>query len=161
MILDTIDNWKNYTGLNERITRGLEWLAHEDLDAMTDGKYEIDGRNLHVSVQHNSLKPIDKGRWEAHRKYIDIQYMVTGSEVMGYCPAKILQIAGQYNEEKDVLFFEEKLEAGSSFIVHAKMFAVFFPQDAHMPSLSIRTPADSPIEGAETVRKIVLKVAVL
>jgi YhcH/YjgK/YiaL family protein len=153
MILDKIENVHIYAKLGEGIARGLELLESGKLDVLEPGKHLIDGEDLYASVQEYEPKPQAEGRWEAHRKYIDIQYMVKGAEEMG-C-AMVDGLAGQekYDEEKDVEFLAGKLEAGTALRVGERMFAIFYPQDAHMPMLM---GAGS----AKKVKKIVLKVLI-
>jgi YhcH/YjgK/YiaL family protein len=163
MILDNIEHWKLYAGLGEGIARGLELLAKGELDALPEGKHELDGKNLYASVQAYHPKAPLEGRWEAHRQYIDIQYLVTGCEAMGYCPSETLQAVEAYDARKDVRFFGRGPEAGTVLKVETKMFAVFFPQDAHMPMLSLEAFFQAAPGGprlSEDVKKIVLKVAV-
>jgi len=163
MIIDSIENWEHYTGLGAGIARGLEWLSSGKLDSLPEGKHELEGEKLYASVQHYFPKSPDEGRWEAHRNYVDIQYLVKGNEVMGYCPVAKLREVGEYDERKDVVFFDRGLEVGINLKVERKMFTIFFPHDAHMPMLSLQalrnsTPAG--LRASELVKKIVLKVAV-
>ncbi len=155
MILDSIGNWKTYRAIHERIARGLEWLATQDLAAIEDGKYEIDGKDLYASVQHNNLKKPVEARWEAHRRYADIQCVVTGPETVGCRPAEGLMQSSEYNVEKDIIFFDGKADAGNRFVLEPGMFAVFFPQDAHMPSTLPGNDSEPCV-----VKKIVIKAAI-
>lgn len=136
MIIDHIRNAAKYDGLNPRIKAALAWLATTDLAALAPGRYELDGSNLYVLMQGYDSKDPAQGKWEAHRRYIDIQYVVSGTEQMGYAEISTLQ-AGEYNAEKDFLFLQGQ---GSMLTCRPGTFVIFYPQDAHMPSLAIDQP---------------------
>lgn len=149
MMMDGIENAAAYAGVSPRIRAALDYLAKTDFAAMEPGRYAIDGDKVYAMVQCYETRPREKGKWEAHRRYIDVQYVVEGIEAMGYAPLDKLTVTQPYIEEKDCLFLAGE---GSILKVPAKTFAVFFPQDAHMPCLAVAAPAP--------VRKVVVKVAV-
>ena len=99
-------------------------------------------------VQEYDTKPAAQAKWEAHRKYIDIQYVISGMERMGFANLKTMQV-GEYAPERD---FQALNGAGSFVDVFAGAFVIFFPEDGHMPCLCVDAP--------EPVRKIVLKVRI-
>ena len=78
MIKDKLLNSSAYYNLSERIKIGLFWLENTDLKNIADGKYLIDGDNVYASVQTYDTK--DDVKYESHRRYIDIQYMIDGEE---------------------------------------------------------------------------------
>ena len=84
MIFDTLENIKNYEGLG-RVYTALEFLAKTDFSQMELGRYELDGGNILYMVQTYETDP-DKTISEAHKKYIDIQFMVDGEEIIGVAP---------------------------------------------------------------------------
>ena len=83
----------------------------------------------------------------AHKKYIDVQFILKGSELMGYAPFKGQEIVSEYNEEKDVILFSGNK---SFFKIEYGMFAIFFPYELHMPGIKAEIP--------ENVKKVVIKV---
>lgn len=146
MIIDSIDNIEIYTGLGDGITNALRYIATNDFDNMEPGKYDIDGDNLFVIISDYITKHNNECQLEAHRKYIDVQYMVKGVEWMGCAILKDQAPVTEYNDKKDYAFFEGE----ASFIKLEKgMFAIFFPKDLHMPGT-----ADKPGH----VRKVVAKI---
>lgn len=148
MIFDTLDNAHLYFGCGKRLEKGLRFLADTDLAKLPNGKHPIDGSDLYAIVQEYDSKPRDKGAWEAHRRYIDIQYIAAGVERMGF--ANIKQVnPGAYNEEKDMLPAEGQ---GDFVTVPAETFVIFHPHDVHMPGLAVDAPAH--------VRKVVVKVRI-
>ena len=100
MILDYLKNAKLYYGVSEGLEKGFKFLQENDFSKMEPGRYEIDGSNVYAMVQQYDTKLIENCRWEAHRKYIDIQYIVSGKEKMGYSNIKNMKEI-EYKEEKD------------------------------------------------------------
>ena len=99
---------------------------------------------------HVGLKPPAEKKWEAHRNYLDIQYVAEGREVMGWAPVGRLTPAGPYNPEKDVINFQEA--EASPVQVEKGGFALFYPEDGHQPGCQLGAAAK--------IRKIVVKVKV-
>ncbi|WP_320164459.1 YhcH/YjgK/YiaL family protein [uncultured Trichococcus sp.] len=147
MIIDTLANLEFYKGLNEQLYKGLKFLKETDVAALPVGRYEIDGDTVFALVQAYETHLPEECRWEAHYKYTDIQYVVEGSERMGW---KTLDgvVKAEDCPEDDVYFFESD---GDHFVLHAGQFAVFTPQDAHRPGMAVDGPAP--------IKKIVVKVA--
>lgn len=148
MIVDVIDNARLYAGVGPRIARALEWMRQTDLGALAPGRVEIDGDRLFALVSDYTSKPRAEGRWEAHRRYLDLQVVAAGVEQVGYAPAATL-VAGDYIAEKDISW----LEGDGSFVTMAPgRFMLLWPGDAHMPGIAAGEPSP--------VRKIVMKIAV-
>jgi YhcH/YjgK/YiaL family protein len=150
MVFDSIKNYKLYTNLSPRMAKALEFAAKTDFTKMADGKYELDGTNLYYMVQrYKTGAPLEK--IEAHRKYIDIQYIVSGSEKIGIDSIEGLKTVDPYSEEKDVEFFE--VDKRLTYLnVPKGYFTIFWPGDGHMPGRQVGKPED--------VTKIVFKVKV-
>jgi YhcH/YjgK/YiaL family protein len=149
MIVDKIENAHSYKPLGDRITRAFEFIMKTDLTNIHPGKYEIDGENIFALISEYKTKPEPEGKLEAHQKYIDVQYVISGEELMGYSPLGNQQILEPYKEENDIIFFD----GDKSFTkVSSGMFAIFFPNDVHMPGISTGN--------FSTVKKIVIKVRI-
>lgn len=149
MIIDHIERAPLYNGIGARIRAALEYLAKTDFSGMKDGRHDIDGDKVFALVQRYETKPRNQGKWETHRRYIDVQYVASGAEVMGYAPAGGLTVIQPYSGERDCTFYTG---AGDFVTACAGTFIVFFPEDAHMPCLACETPVP--------VVKVVVKVAV-
>jgi YhcH/YjgK/YiaL family protein len=150
MIIDTLENAKLYEGcLNGRIRTALEYLVGKDFSTLPVGRHEIDGKRIFALVQQYDTKAGQDGVWEAHRHYADVQFVATGIELLGYAPLGLLKTTQPYAEEKDCELLSGN---GDFFALKAGGFAVFFPQDAHMPCRAAGAPSP--------VRKVVVKVAV-
>lgn len=116
------------------------------------GRVEL-GDGVFALEQAYLPKPRATGRWEAHRAYIDVQVVVIGDELMEVTDVSRLRVAEDHTPGKDILFFEGYAE-GSVLRVRAGEVAVFYPVDAHKPSLAVG-------EAAVVVRKTVVKVPVV
>jgi YhcH/YjgK/YiaL family protein len=148
MIFDNAHNSGLYAGLNERFTRAFEHLRATDFVGVPVGKYEIDGDRIFYSVQEYTTRLETDGKWEAHRRYIDIQYMVSGVERICYAPLQRTE-PGEYNEAKDFLALAAQ---GDYLTLPSGYFMVFFPEDAHRPNMAVAEPMQ--------VKKVVYKIAV-
>lgn len=148
MILDTIGNAGRYAGIHDGFRKAFEFLSQADPGSLSTGRVEIEGDRLFAIVSKGRGRGRREARLEAHARYIDIQYVVSGIDMMGWKPvAACKRPAGQFDSEKDIGFFDDDPEAWIA--VHSGAFAIFFPEDAHMPLLS-----------AGEIHKIVVKVAV-
>jgi YhcH/YjgK/YiaL family protein len=147
MIIDKIENSHLYKNITERINKSFEYIRTTDLKNLPAGKYPIDGENIFALVSEYQTKPESEGKLEAHRKYIDVQFVISGEELMGYVPLGNQQILESYKEENDIVFFKGEKTLTK---VSAGMFAIFFPEDVHMPGISAGKISD--------VKKLVIKV---
>lgn len=149
MIIDKLSNSHLYSGLGERINKAFKYLKETDFSKMELGKYEIDGDNIFALVNEYTTKDESEGKLEAHKKYIDVQFVAKGSELMGYAPLGNQKIIDEYNEQNDITFFSGE----KSFTrVDEGMFAIFFPTDVHLPGIKVNKSA--------YVKKVVIKVKV-
>ncbi len=151
MIVDNIENGRLYAGVSKRVAKALEVLKDTDFSNKTDGRYDIDGDNIYYLVQRYTTKPIEQGRLEAHKKYIDVQFMAGGGELMGLAPIDNLETEEPYNEENDIAFYKAP-EQITKINLETGMFCILFPQDAHMPGRQSNGPSN--------VLKVVVKAKV-
>lgn len=149
MVFDKIKNAKLYFSLGEKIQKALQYIADTDFSNVEPGRYDIDGENVYALVQTYDTKPLSVGKWEAHRKYIDIQYIVSGREKIGVSEFEKVIVIEEYNEEKDRGIYKGD---GNYLLVDEGYFAIFYPTDVHMPGMSINIP--------KPVKKVVVKVSV-
>jgi len=149
MIVDALDNVDLYSTIHPLMPRAIEFLRRPDLAKLPAGRYPIDGEKVFAFVCDNQTRLADEGKWEAHRKFWDVQYVVQGRERMGYARLNGTSVKEPYNPETDLVFFKT---SGDFFNVRQGMFAVFTLQDVHMPGLAVEKP--------EAVRKVIVKIAV-
>ena len=147
MVYDKIDNIETYKGLSEDIYEGLKFLKNATPD-LACGVHEINPR-VKAIVSEYETKAVNENGYEAHRDYIDIQYLLKGREKNCCLPVEKLKETKSYKEEIDAAFYEadiltQELMLGDGY------FAIYWPQDGHMPCLSIKEP--------RTVKKVVVKV---
>jgi YhcH/YjgK/YiaL family protein len=150
MIIDTLENLKKYESILPFSKEILNYLGTTDLLSLEDGKFQVAGDSVYILIQEYLTKPESEKKWESHKKYIDIQIVLSGEEHMGYCPAHLLKISEPYNEVKDVIFYDNDSPEYSKLLIPQNYFAIFFPGDAHKPGYYILKE--------ERVRKIVFKV---
>lgn len=149
MIIDHLDNALLYGGLGKRIAVGLALLGEESVRQAPPGRYAGQGDQLFYVVDEYETKPVEEGQLEIHRKYMDIQYIVSGCECIGAAPLEGLKESAVYDGEKDIAFYEVPDEM-SRLLLSAGMFAIFWPNEPHLPQRMVGT--------SERMKKIVVKI---
>ena len=148
MILDRISQAGLYTSLNPHFAKAFAFLRQQGLDKLADGRHEIDGDNVYAMVVKGTGKQRSQAKLEVHRKYIDIQYLVSGCDDIGWKTYKLCKNSlGDYNAANDTELFSDMSSAWIT--ICPGDFAVLFPQDAHAPGF-----------GEGEFHKVVVKVAV-
>ncbi len=148
MILDVLENAHRYPALHNGFAKAFEFLARHDLKQLPMGKYDIEGDRIYAIVARDHGRKKEDALLEIHKKYIDIQLVLDGIDTMGWKPGvSCKQVSTQYDEQTDLQFFADEPDAWLS--VKSGEFAVFFPEDAHLPLIS-----------AGLVHKVVVKIAV-
>jgi YhcH/YjgK/YiaL family protein len=150
MVFDRITNARLYSNLGPRLKMALDALAAGDIPKKAAGRYDLDGDNVYAIVQDYTTRTRAEGKWEAHRKYIDVQFTAKGVELMGYANLNDLKITETYQEKDDYLLAEGE---GSFITLGEGMFTILYPQDAHMPGQAVAS-------GPAPVKKVVVKVKV-
>jgi|SRR5664279_147776 len=141
----------SYFKNKERWVKAFRFLKNNDLSKLETKRYDIDGDNLFATVSEYVTKNEETTNFEAHRKYIDIQYVISGKEIMNVAPINTVKdVISPYDSSKDIEFITVgkivKYSAGQD------KFFIFFPGDAHRPGLK---------DGVNSqVKKIVLKLKV-
>ena len=132
MIADTIDNAGLYKSVHPGVTAAFEFINKAIEEDLPVGKYEIDGRAIWASVQEYETKTEPDGKWEAHRDYIDVQFVREGREVIYTKRVGALEESVPYNPEKDVVFYKNISDA-SAQVLESGEWALLFPEDAQRP----------------------------
>ena len=142
-----ITYFKNKT----RWEKSFRFLKDNDLSKLELKRYDIDGDNLFATVSEYVTKNDEAANFEAHRKYIDIQYVISGKEIMNIAPiATVKDVMTQYDETKDIEFVTVSKKV--NYLASQNNFFIFFPDDAHRPGLKVEVNLP--------VRKIVIKLKV-
>lgn len=148
MILDVLENAQRYLPLNKGFAKAFEFLTRTDLKELPPDKYEIDGDLVYAIVAIDAGRKKEDALLETHEKYIDIQLILDGTDNMGWRPKiSCKQPSGRYDQESDLQFFADTPDAWLS--TQSGAFAIFFPEDAHMPLIS-----------SGQLHKVVVKIAV-
>ncbi len=145
MIYDTLDHLKRYEGIHPGVMQGLEFLAQTDFSTLADTRVTLDGDNVFANLMTCETKP-SNDRPEAHRKYIDIQYLISGEELVGVGPLETMEEV-EARPQNDIWFYHGQT---AQVPIGKGRFVVLFPEDAHAPSIAVDEP--------QTVRKCVVKV---
>lgn len=149
MICDNLKNKRDYSSINENFKKAFEFLNNNDLNSLELGKYEIDGENVFASVQEYVTKIEEDKKYESHEKYIDIQVIIEGQEIMGYAKVDELVVCEDRRPDSDVIFYNSTLK-GSNIKFYPGDYAIFFTEDGHRPGCALGE--------CSKVKKVVVKV---
>ena len=147
MVLDKLENFREYISLNPNFAKAMEFLQTGDLLNLPLGRNEICGDLVFANVVEVKPKSKSEAPIEIHRKYIDVHVPLSGNEIIGYTPLAELPFA-EFVEDDDAALYPASLSARDYFNVKKGEFAIFFPQDGHAPAIT-----DAPL------KKIIVKVA--
>ena len=151
MIADTLAQSHRYAPLSPRFAAAFEFLRTLPADQVP-GRYELDGDNCFALVQTYHTKPLAQAKFEAHKKYTDIQFIQAGRESLLWAPLQLLTETVQpHDDARDIAFYGRP---GHLTPIHlqAGEFAIFFPEDGHAPGIEY--------DGSTVVRNVVVKVRV-
>jgi biofilm protein TabA len=148
MIFDILENSDRYLALHAGFAKAFAFLRRPDLRELAVDKYVIDGDRVFALVARDQGRGKNEALLEVHAKYIDIQMVLGETDEMGWRPkSHCRQPAGPYDPTGDIGFFADAPAAWLP--VRPGMFAIFFPEDAHLPLIS-----------TGLIHKVVVKVAV-
>jgi YhcH/YjgK/YiaL family protein len=151
MIVATLDHLTNQAAIPPRLSEALDFLRNTDLLALEDGRVEIQGDEVYALVQSYDSRPIpEQPRFEAHRKYLDVQYLASGTEAMGWASLDQLDVTVEYIPERDILLGHVPEGAYCFVPFRAGQAVLLYPTDAHAPMHAAGEP--------EPIKKIVVKV---
>lgn len=152
MILDLLENAKQYAGIHPGVDRALEEMKRFTPENYGDGRVDVDGDNVFLLLNNYETHPKSESMAEAHRKYIDVMYMVEGAETIYVKNVdKLKNITSAYTEENEALLADTDEDA-TAVRLEKGYFVVLFPQDAHSPACDAG--------GKRSVKKIIGKVKV-
>ncbi|MBO4940895.1 MAG: YhcH/YjgK/YiaL family protein [Clostridia bacterium] len=149
MIYDLIENKDLYLGLGEKYKKAFDFILKASVELPAPGKYVIDGDDVYANVSEYDTKT-GEVVYEAHKDYVDIQYLISGHENIYWKNIKDCTVTTDYNDEKDCAL----LTAENPVVLDMQRgnFAILFPDDVHAPC---RTAGE-----VSHVHKIVVKVKV-
>jgi len=147
IILDRLEHAESYYHMHPAFEKAFAFLRQNALAELPIGRHEIDGDRMFCLISKGPGRTRAEAKLEAHRKYIDIQYVIAGTDEMGYKPTAACKLSeAGYDADKDIEFFKDESESWME--VPAGSFVIFFPEDAH-----------APLVGSEEIHKAVLKIA--
>jgi biofilm protein TabA len=149
MIYDRLENLSLYFRPGTRLHQALVY-ASDAASTVADGRADVDGDQLYASVATYETATRAERRFEAHRKYIDVQVLLEGEEVIDVSLENDLCVLEAYDAARDVLFLEPP-QRFACLAMRPGFFAVFYPHDVHRPGCRLQEK--------RRVRKIVMKVA--
>ena len=152
MIVSDIKHISRQAALSPGLQKAIDFLRSPDLQTLPDGRVEIDGDRVFALVQRYETTWAATPKFECHRNYIDIQFILSGEEIIGWAPADQMEITAAYDAGKDISFGTVAKGQWTPVHLQAGQMAVLYPEDGHAPKLALRNPS--------TVMKIVVKVGV-
>jgi biofilm protein TabA len=148
MIFSTLSQSERYTKLHPLFPRAFDYIRNTDLHALPAGIHHIIDQQLFVIVEEAQGRTKEEAKLECHRRYIDIQLVLEGTDEMGWKPlVDCQQPLDDYSVERDIRFFNDPADSWISTPVNT--FCIFFPDDAHAPLVS-----------NGKIRKCIFKIAV-
>jgi YhcH/YjgK/YiaL family protein len=146
--INSNDDCKNYP---LAIQTAIKYLKENEFTSMEAGVYEIQGKDIYAQVFDAQTEPLEKKRPEVHEKYVDVQFLASGKERLGFTPDTGKYEIDERIDDRDLIFYKEVENEG--FIEATPgCYCIFFPNDVHRPAVMS--------EEAMTVRKVVVKVKV-
>lgn len=150
MIIDDISNLSKYACTHPLFAKAFQYITSTNLAGTEPGTYILEEGNIKAIIADGTGKTRELAQetFECHNQFIDIQLVINGVEEMGWKPrGNCVSAKGTYNEEKDVLFYNDAPDM--YFTLQSGQFVIFFPEDVHAPMIS---------EGS--IKKLVMKIKV-
>jgi len=152
MIVTDLKHIDHQVSMTPALNRAMDFLRQQDLKNLADGTVEINGDRVFAIVQRYETMITDAPKFEHHKKHIDVQYIVSGEEIIGWAPMDMMAITEVYDADRDIGFGTVVKGRWTPLLLQAGQVAVLYPEDGHAPKLAAHAPS--------AVMKIVVKVAV-
>ena len=123
------------------------FLSDSKLSTLAAGRYPVDGDNAYATIAPGPPKKLEDVKWESHRKYIDLHYVIKGKVQLGVCPLPLARVTEPYDEAKDAAHYNAD---GKYHVATPQKFFLFFPNDVHRPDIEVK--------GFDTLKKLVIKI---
>jgi len=146
MICDVLQQLTRYRNVLPHFEAIHAFLNRKDLLELPLQRMDL-VPGIYAILSEYQTRPADELRWEAHRRYLDIQYLIWGEERIGYSSGPDFQCIEPYDELKDIAFYTGH---GYELPLGRDYFVILFPGEYHMPGIMTHSP--------EMVRKVVIKV---
>ncbi len=149
MIFGNIEQLSDFEFLDEKIKTCLTYVKEHELLTMEPGRYELDGNRLYMNLEEFTTISAEGRDYEAHKRYLDIFYIVDGTERVDLNFIENMEQIG-YDEEKDRMSL--KGERAGSIVLQTGDFLICYPHDAHQPAIFVKE--------AQKIKKAVFKVMI-
>lgn len=150
MIIDRLKNCKKYYSMNPRLEEALNYLKATDFTDMPVGRYEVKGSDIVALVQEFTTETEEtKPVWEYHKYHLDIQWIISGEEQIGYHPVENLVPNKPYDPAGDHIHCED---VEGDYLTLKDDRIIITPDDGHRPHLCVGKPG--------FVKKVVLKIVI-
>lgn len=147
MIIDKIENISLYPQVPTKIAEFIKDMN----SSIENGKYDFDENN-YINIEEYCTKPINNALYEAHKKYIDVQLLLTGKEQIYVSEVKDLSEKTQYDDLKDIIFYSNDIDKNKFITLDGNNFVILFPHEAHAPQIAF--------EKLQNVKKVVAKIKI-
>lgn len=149
MIVDSL-NSPSASQFGDKLNAALNLLR--SLSPSTpDGRIEIDGQAMFANVSSGKTRPRSACCFEAHGKYIDVQYLLSGEEIIEHYTRDDLAVTQPFDADKDCVLYAPPPKTFHQVRLTPGTFCVFYPGEPHMPGVQAgNSPAD--------VKKVVVKI---
>ncbi len=141
---------ESFKSIHPRFGEAFEFLKKAVNEDYEDGNYEIDGKNIYAFISSYETKTESEVQFEAHNKYIDIQCVVSGTEVIGFESEKEVELTQDYKDGNDICFYALNKNYDKIALKKGE-FVIIMTDELHAPCLSMENKP-------ENVRKIVVKI---
>lgn len=145
--INSVEFQKQYESNKALWNKVFRFLGDSKLATLAPGKYVIDGDNAYATITEGAPKKLEDVKWESHRKYIDLQYVIAGKIKIGVAPVSTATVILPYDETRDIANYTAE---GEYYIATPAEFFLFFPQNAHRPDIKV--------SGYDTFKKLVIKI---
>lgn len=135
MIKGKIKDLNKYKGLNANLDKAIDFILSNDILSLEHGRNEIDGDNVFINRFSYTCKKEEDCFLEGHKDYLDIHLVLEGQELFGYSDVSDLTVASEYDKDNDFIKYNGEVNTYCKSTVGD--FIITFPEDAHMPNISI------------------------
>lgn len=149
MIFGNIENLKEYPFLDQAIKECFEYAKNNNLISYDKGSYEIEGDKLFVNIAEYETTNPDNRFWEAHKKYLDLHMVLSGSEQIDL---NFIDNMNLENYVKKDDFLPMQGEKNSSLILREKDFLICYPSDCHKTGIEVKN--------SEKIKKAIFKIKI-
>ena len=150
MIKDNLKNSTLYISANKNFDKAFDFIKKAVNENYPAGSYVIDGKEVYAFIQEYTSKLSTESQYEGHKNYVDIQFIISGEEVIQVSDINFCKIKTEYNGESDIAFYHDALNP-TTCILNSGEYVILFPHDLHKPGMAVDG-------NQQPVKKLVVKV---